>query len=70
VARTVVRRRRVRDSALLAPLHIGIKALGPTPARSAKTGAGQEGVPVGFGSVAFRPGTTVVSNEDGIVVLP
>jgi regulator of ribonuclease activity A len=60
----------VRDSAMLAKLDIGIKALGANPRKSSKTGAGQEGVPVGFGGVVFRPGATVVSDEDGIVVLP
>ena len=60
----------VRDSAMLAKLDIGIKALGTNPRKSSATGAGQEGVPVGFGGVVFRPGATVVSDEDGIVVLP
>jgi regulator of ribonuclease activity A len=60
----------IRDAALLAPLDIGIKALGTNPRKSHKHGAGQQNVPVAFGGAVFTPGATVVSDEDGIVVLP
>ena len=60
----------VRDTALLATLDIGIKALGANPRKSQKHGAGQHDVPVAFGGAVFTPGATVVSDEDGIVVLP
>lgn len=60
----------VRDSALIAQLDLGVKALGTNPRKSHKTGAGQQDVPVAFGGVVFMPGATVVSDEDGIVVLP
>jgi len=60
----------VRDSAVLAGLDIGIKALGTNPRKSRKQGTGQQDVPVAFGGVVFVPGATLVSDEDGIVVLP
>ncbi|MCU1404256.1 MAG: S-adenosylmethionine--2-demethylmenaquinone methyltransferase [Glaciihabitans sp.] len=60
----------VRDSVELAQLPIGIKALGTNPRRSKKAGTGQIDVEVDFGSVHFAPGFVIVSDEDGIVVLP
>ena len=60
----------VRDVTALASVDIAIKALGSNPRRSAKHGIGERDVPVTFGGVTFRPGDVVVSDEDGIVVLP
>jgi regulator of ribonuclease activity A len=60
----------VRDSVALDGLDLGIKALGTNPRKSGKTGAGVVGEPVEIGGVWIRPGQTVVSDEDGIVVLP
>ena len=60
----------VRDAVLLGQLDIGVKALGTNPRRSHKHGAGQRDVPVAFGGVVFAPGGTLVSDEDGLVVLP
>lgn len=59
----------VRDSATLRTLDIGIKALGTNPRKSAKTGAGERDVTVGFGGVNFAPGDTAFSDDDGIVVV-
>jgi regulator of ribonuclease activity A len=58
----------VRDTAALAGLDIGIKALGSNPWRSSKNGTGQLDVPVSFGGTDFRPGCWVYSDEDGILV--
>ncbi|HET7168486.1 MAG TPA: ribonuclease E activity regulator RraA [Candidatus Limnocylindrales bacterium] len=58
----------VRDSAALAGIDLGIKALGTSPRRSAKTGAGEVDVPVTFGGVTFHPGAELTSDEDGVVV--
>ncbi len=58
----------VRDTAALAGLELGIKALGSNPWKSGKTGSGQADVPVRFGGVTFRPGDWLYSDEDGIVV--
>lgn len=60
----------VRDSVALNGLEIGIKALGTNPRKSSKTGAGQAEQPIEIGGVLINPGQTVVSDEDGIVVLP
>lgn len=60
----------VRDTAALADLDLGVKALGSNPRKSAKTGAGERDVPVSFGEATFTPGAHVVSDGDGVVVLP
>jgi regulator of ribonuclease activity A len=60
----------VRDAALLASLDIGIKALATNPRKSLKHGSGQQNVVVAFGGAVFTPGSRLVSDEDGIVVLP
>ena len=59
----------VRDSAALARLPLGVKALGTTPRKSRKEGTGRVDVPVGFGGVVFVPGDWVFSDEDGVLVL-
>jgi regulator of ribonuclease activity A len=60
----------VRDSAALAALDLGIKALGTNPRTSAKAGAGAVDVPVSFGGVTFYPGDMLHADDDGIVLLP
>jgi regulator of ribonuclease activity A len=60
----------VRDSVALADLDLGIKALGTTPRKSAKTGAGALDVPVTFGGVTFHPGDILHADDDGVVLLP
>jgi regulator of ribonuclease activity A len=58
----------IRDSAAIAGLNIGVKALGTNPRRSAKLGAGELGVPVIFAGVTFRPGAWLYADADGILV--
>lgn len=60
----------VRDTRALADMDIGIKALGSSPRRGGRTGQGQQGVTVTFGGAVFRPGAQLVSDEDGVIVLP
>jgi regulator of ribonuclease activity A len=60
----------VRDVAALAELDLGIKALGSNPRKSAKTGAGDRDVVLSFGGATFTPGARLVSDDDGVVVLP
>ncbi|WP_345039310.1 ribonuclease E activity regulator RraA [Georgenia daeguensis] len=60
----------VRDVAALAELDLGVKALGSNPRKSAKTGAGERDVVVSFGGATFAPGAQLVSDDDGVVVLP
>ena len=54
----------------LASLDLGIKALGSNPRKSRKDGTGERGTVVSFGGARFTPGDTVVSDHDGVVVLP
>lgn len=58
----------VRDSAQLAQLDLGIKALGTTPFRSKKKGIGALDVPVAFGGVLFETGHCIYCDEDGVLV--
>jgi regulator of ribonuclease activity A len=60
----------VRDTAALAGMPLGIKALGSNPRKSTKTGAGDRDLPVTFGGATFSPGDQLWSDDDGIVVLP
>ncbi|MFC7830598.1 ribonuclease E activity regulator RraA [Streptomyces sp. NPDC057375] len=60
----------VRDSAALAGLRLGIKALGTIPRKSAKDSAGAVDVPVTIGGVTFRPGDVLHADDDGIALLP
>ncbi|OQO94801.1 S-adenosylmethionine--2-demethylmenaquinone methyltransferase [Saccharomonospora piscinae] len=60
----------VRDSAALAELPLGIKALGTNPRKSAKAGHGAVDVPIGFGGVTFLPGDRLYADDDGVVLLP
>lgn len=59
----------VRDSAALAQLALGVKALGTHPRASRKAGSGELDVPVTFGGVTFRPGAQLTSDCDGLIVL-
>jgi regulator of ribonuclease activity A len=60
----------VRDVAALRELPVGIKALGANPRKSGKTGAGDRDVVLEFGNCTFPPGAQIVSDDDGVVVLP
>jgi regulator of ribonuclease activity A len=58
----------IRDSAVLATLPIGVKALGAHPIKTDKRGEGQRDLAVRFGGVTFRPDDWLYADEDGIVV--
>ena len=58
----------LRDSAELARMDLGIRALGTMPLRSDKRGEGERDVPVRFAGVTFRPGEYVYVDEDGVIV--
>lgn len=60
----------VRDSAALASLGLGVKALGTNPRPSRKEGKGEIGAAVEFGGVTFEPGARLYADLDGVVVLP
>ncbi|MFI5541784.1 ribonuclease E activity regulator RraA [Nocardia sp. NPDC051900] len=59
----------VRDVVALRRCEVGITALGSSPRRARKSGAGERDVPVSFGGATFRPGHEVHSDEDGVAVL-
>lgn len=60
----------VRDAVALSSVDIGLKALGTNPRRSSKAGQGERDLPITIGGALFRPGDLVVSDDDGVVVLP
>ena len=60
----------IRDSAEIADLPIGVKALASVPRRSAKNGAGERGVEVSFAGITFMPGHWLYADADGILVSP
>jgi regulator of ribonuclease activity A len=58
----------VRDVGEIGAAAVGVKALATCPRPSAKTGAGERGVPVSFAGVTFTPGHLVWGDEDGLVI--
>ncbi|MET1034742.1 MAG: ribonuclease E activity regulator RraA [Arthrobacter sp.] len=60
----------IRDRVAIAGLELGVKALGSNPRKSAKDSVGAVDVAVEFGGVVFRPGASLWSDEDGILVTP
>lgn len=58
----------VRDSAALAGLDLGIKALGTCPRRTGKLGQGLRDVPVVLAGIPLAPGDWLYADEDGVVV--
>jgi regulator of ribonuclease activity A len=58
----------VRDTAQLASLPIGIKALAAHPRRSGKGGSGEQGVSLTFAGVSIEPGDWVYADTDGLLV--
>jgi len=58
----------IRDSAVIAGIDIGIKALNTLPLKSVKRGWGERNGVVNFAGVQFVPGEYLYSDEDGIIV--
>lgn len=58
----------VRDTAALAEIALGVKALAAMPRRSEKRGGGQSGQPITFCGVNFLPGRFLYADEDGVLV--
>ena len=57
----------IRDSADIAGMDLGVKALGTYPLKSVKKGIGERDVAVKFAGVTFVPGHYLYADEDGIV---
>lgn len=60
----------IRDSAAIGALPLGCKALGTTPAKSAKDSAGEKDIPLSFGGIIWKPGDILHADLDGVVLLP
>jgi regulator of ribonuclease activity A len=58
----------IRDSAVIAKIPIGVKAINTHPLKSAKTHQGERGCTVAFAGVEFVPGMYVYADEDGVIV--
>ncbi len=58
----------IRDSAILATMDFGVKALDAHPLRSAKRGQGASDVAVRFAGVTFNSGDYLYADADGLVV--
>lgn len=58
----------IRDSADIAMIDLGVKALQTHPLRSVKKGMGDRGVPVTFAGITIVPGDYLYADEDGVVV--
>lgn len=57
----------IRDSAAIAQLDLGVKALGVCPRKTEKLGAGQRDVALELGGIVVTPGQFVYADADGIV---
>jgi regulator of ribonuclease activity A len=60
----------IRDSADIAKMDLGVKALGTHPLKSQKRGVGDRDVVVRFAGVNFAPGDYLYADEDGILCSP
>lgn len=58
----------IRDSADIAVMDIGVKALATIPVRGSREGKGELNVEVEFLGAVFRPGEYLYSDEDGILL--
>lgn len=58
----------IRDSAAIAELPVGVKALATHPLKSVKRDEGQRDVVVRFAGVQFTPGHFLYADEDGLLV--
>ena len=58
----------IRDSAAIASMRLGVRALGTHPRKAVKQGAGYRDVPVQFADVTWTPGAWVYADIDGVVV--
>ncbi|MBW7900650.1 MAG: ribonuclease E activity regulator RraA [Rhodocyclaceae bacterium] len=58
----------IRDSADIAGIDIGVRALDTHPQKSIKRNVGERDVAVTFGGVTFHPGEYLYADEDGVLV--
>ena len=60
----------IRDSADVAKVNIGVKALATIPRKTTKRNQGVLNIPVHFADITFHPEHYVYADEDGIVLSP
>lgn len=58
----------IRDSAAIAEIAVGVKALATHPQKSIKRGEGVRDLAVTFAGVTFTPGQVVYADADGVVI--
>lgn len=58
----------IRDSAAIAQMDLGVKALGTHPRKTDKRGLGDTNIPVRFAGITFVPGHYLYADEDGVIV--
>ncbi|HRO27944.1 MAG TPA: ribonuclease E activity regulator RraA [Luteimonas sp.] len=58
----------IRDSAAIAKLDLGVKALATCPMKTDKRGQGLRDVPVAFGGLVIAPGQWLAADEDGVLL--
>ena len=58
----------IRDSAEIAGMDIGVKAINTNPKKSVKKGVGERDIDIEFGGVSFKAGDYLYADEDGVVV--
>ena len=58
----------IRDSADVAKVNIGVKALATIPRKTIKRNQGVMDIPLHFAEVVFNPGDYLYADEDGIVI--
>ena len=59
----------IRDSEAINNMDFGVKAIGCHPRKTEKVNRGDVNTAVSFGGREFQPGSYVVADADGIVVL-
>jgi regulator of ribonuclease activity A len=58
----------IRDSAIIASMDIGVKALNTNPQKSVKKNVGERDILVEFADTRIVPGAYVYADEDGILL--
>lgn len=58
----------IRDSAAIAPMDLGVKALGRCPRKTDKRGEGLRDVPLEIAGVRVEPGFWLYADADGVIV--
>ena len=58
----------IRDSAVIATIDIGVKALNTNPRKSVKKGAGDRDITLEFAGVRFESGAYLYADTDGVLL--